>query len=549
VQFIPTLPKAGDIVGRKYRIAASIGAGGMGVVYEALHVDTEGPVALKWLNPELSSSAEAVERFKIEARAMGRIHHPNVVAVHDLGEHEGSLYLVMELLKGGSLRKRMEQGRMSLAECLQVLFPVMRGVAAAHSVKVLHRDLKPDNIFLAESPDGLEAAPKVLDFGIAKLCSDSERTSAVSAKTTMMGTYQYMPFEQLHGRKDLDDRVDVYALGCVLYSMLSGRLPYQADNPVDLALQMLQADPKPVTVHQSGLPSGLSQVIAKALARDRAERFASVDQFALALEPFAQGLRYRGMAPRGAVDAPLAGGPARIDSPLAQWPMADHGYATAPLPTPFAVVESQAVDPAQVKTAPGRPSRAPRRSRAPYWLAAAGAAALLAALGGKWLSSGANHGAPPPAPPAAPQAEANATGMPALPASALPLAHPDAGPSHVEEWANPVVSAEVTDPAEPSVASRAGTNPTAPTPGVEPALQPAPNAGKPSAASRRPRASSDEHADAGAGVAAKPTASDPLALPPPTVRRGALPQTQPLDMTELPAPAWAKPPSAKRSGH
>jgi hypothetical protein len=521
VQYTATLPKPGDLIGRKYRIVASIGAGGMGVVFEAVHVDTDGPVALKWLSPELSSSPEAVERFKIEARATGRIHHPNVVAIHDLGEHEGSLYLVMELLKGSALRKRMERGPMSVVDACQVLFPVMRGVAAAHAVKVLHRDLKPDNIFLAESPDGLDAVPKVLDFGIAKLCSDSERTSPVSAKTTMMGTYQYMPFEQLHGKKDLDDRVDVYALGTVLYSMLAGRLPYEADNPVDLALQMLQAEPQPVTAYQPGIPAGVAQVVTKALARDRADRFASIDQFALALEPFAQGLRYKGSQAGGRPSQAALGAPAAAQT-------------ATPLPTPFVVDAA-----ASVTTARSGPAVRPRKpSRMPVWL---GGAASVAVVAGAlfWLRD--KEPSKPPAPPAAPHVRDHVAAQAPVPASSLPVGHAEAGATHVEEWASPVVQAvDVLDQAPPATPAR-----------ELPTLAVPSNAGKPSAGARHDKPHNAERA-AGArppAGAPKPSASPaaeaqtPAA---PSVRRGAFqPSTQELDMTELPAPSWAKQPSGK----
>jgi eukaryotic-like serine/threonine-protein kinase len=287
------LPKPGDLVGRKYKIIRPIGSGGMGVVYQAINVDTEGHVALKWLNPQLSSSAEATERFKREAKVTARIQHPNVVAVHDCGEHEGQLYLIMELLRGCSLRERLNKEPMVPESACRLLLPVMRGVAAAHAAGVLHRDLKPENIFLCELPDGLEPVPKVLDFGIAKLGYDADET-ALSAQSAVLGTYQYMAPEQLRRQRDLDARADIYAMGVVLYRMLTGAMPYDADNPVDLALQILQSEAPRLSQHISSAPSELEKAVARALARDRYERYPSMNEFAVALEPFTGGLRYRG---------------------------------------------------------------------------------------------------------------------------------------------------------------------------------------------------------------------------------------------------------------
>jgi len=341
-----------------YRVLRRVGAGGMGVVLEAINLDTEGKVALKFLSPELLGNPEAVKRFRLEAKATGRIQHPNVVAVHNIGEHQGQLYLVMEFLRGQSLRDHLTKGLFAVERALNILFPVMRGVAAAHAVGVLHRDLKPENIFLAEA-DGLEPTPKVLDFGIAKLTSEAEGTSA-SARTAFMGTYQYMAFEQLHARKDLDVRVDVYALATVLYHVLTGALPYKADNPVDLALAMLQSDPTPITRHDSSLPAGLSDVITVALARDREQRFPDIDTFATALEPWAGGLRYRQTVAGASFASPMQPG-VRAAHPtpsgVAGWQSpgpSDSGRvpSVAPSPTPFVVRK----DPDEPVTVPKRRS-------------------------------------------------------------------------------------------------------------------------------------------------------------------------------------------------
>ncbi|MEY4580116.1 MAG: hypothetical protein RL701_4819 [Pseudomonadota bacterium] len=330
------MPEREEIINGKYRILDRLGAGAMGVVFTAVHMDTEKQVALKWLNPALSSLPSSVERFKREAKLTGRIHHPNVVAVHDCGEHEGQLYLVMEYLHGRTLRARMAEapaGRMLLDEALGVLFPVMRGVAAAHAALVLHRDIKPENVFLAESPDGLDPIAKVLDFGLAKMQQDVSFKRQLSMPGSVLGTYQYMAPEQLQPRVEVDARVDVYALGAMLYEMLTGAPPYRADNPVDLVLQLHDGEPPLLTAHVPELSDELSHVVAKALARARDERFASVEDFAFALEPFTTQHQFRGSGARN--------------------PSAVAAAAPAPLPTPKPLSLTQRIELGQRAAGPG----------------------------------------------------------------------------------------------------------------------------------------------------------------------------------------------------
>lgn len=292
----PVLPATGDLVASKYRVLGRIGSGGMGVVFEGVNIGTDTPVAIKCLNPELVRAPWAVQRFQREAKVTGRIQHPNVIFLYDYGWHEGCPYLVMELLKGVSLRTYAAGRRLTPEDACRIMFPVMRGVAAAHAVGVLHRDLKPDNIFLQQSPDGLEPVPKVLDFGLAKLDGSRNDMPALSAIGAVLGTYHFMAPEQLRPQGELDVRVDVYALGAILYGLLTGRLPYEAENPIDLALQVLEAEPALVTEHVASLSPELASVVARALCRDREQRYPTVDAFADGLKPFAPALSYRGSA-------------------------------------------------------------------------------------------------------------------------------------------------------------------------------------------------------------------------------------------------------------
>lgn len=290
------MPQIGDVISDKYRILERLGAGGMGVVFLAVHLDTEKRVALKWLNPAIAQVPTGKERFKREAKATGRIHHPNVVSVHDWSEHLGELYIVMEYLSGCTLRAHLMQAhnhRLAVESALSLMFPIMRGVAAAHAVRVLHRDLKPDNVWLAESPDGLPPVPKVFDFGLAKLRNATGLSAKLSVPGSVLGTFQYMAPEQLTAHAELDERSDVYSLGAMLYEMLAGAPPYRADNAVDLMLQLRAGDPPPLHTIDAEVPAGLSEVVGLALARDPGERYASVEVFAAGLESWSGAKRFR----------------------------------------------------------------------------------------------------------------------------------------------------------------------------------------------------------------------------------------------------------------
>jgi serine/threonine protein kinase len=359
------LPSSGQLIDGKFRIVRQLGAGGMGVVFEAVNESTERHVALKFLAPALSSTVEPTERFKREAKATARIHHPNVVAVQDFGEHDGRLYLVLELLKGRSLREWLLERPLNFEDACKVLIPVLRGVAAAHAVGVLHRDLKPDNVFMTDSADGLEPVPKVLDFGLAKLTSATDaKGTDLSATGSAMGTYQFMAPEQLRGLGEIDARADVYAVGAILFNMVTGTTPYRADNPVDLAIQIIGSE-APSLDSLVRVPPGAAAVVARALARERNARYGSIEELAVALEPFAGGMLFRGG--RSAPPGPRRATPASI-RPGAE-------SSVTPLGTPFhAHSDDETVYPL------------PRRYGAGAWLAIA--LGLSVAIGGTILLVG-----------------------------------------------------------------------------------------------------------------------------------------------------------------
>ena len=281
----PHVLDEGDVVGKKYRITGVLGRGGMGVVYSAIDEYTQRPCAVKFVTAA-KRDGEYAERLIREAKNAGRIHHRNVVDIFDYGETEHGVFLVMEQLQGFTLTRALDtSGFMPPEQAIGILMPACRGVATAHKFGVLHRDVKPDNIFLCVDDTGQATGVKVLDFGISKRSDPKRAGKALTRSGEVMGTPRYMSPEQLRGKKDLDERSDVYALGCVLYEMLEGECAFDARTFSHLREAKLAGEMRPF---EKDLPHGLQLVIKRALAISRDERYADVAAFAEALEPFAQ---------------------------------------------------------------------------------------------------------------------------------------------------------------------------------------------------------------------------------------------------------------------
>jgi serine/threonine protein kinase len=281
------MPKVGDVIADKYQVEQLIGVGGMGAVFAATHRFTGKRVALKVMLPELATDEDAVQRFLREANAAGRINHPNVVDVYDVGQHEGSNFLVMEYLHGEPLTSAMARRDMTPTEVLALIGPAMRGVAAAHRQGVVHRDLKPDNIFLAYEEDGVRREAKVLDFGISKLSNEGPLNPRLTKTGAVVGTPYYMSPEQIRGSSQLDKRADVYAFGVILYEALTGRVPFHADTYGALVLEIATGTPAPPDQLVPGMPSELSRVVLRAMARDAAQRYPNIESLISALESHA----------------------------------------------------------------------------------------------------------------------------------------------------------------------------------------------------------------------------------------------------------------------
>ena len=315
------VPVPGDIVSGKYRVERVLGTGGMGCVLEATHQVTGKRFAVKWLLPDLSGHGDAVQRFIREAQVAGRFEHPNVVEVYDVGQERGSFFMVMELLQGESLGARLRRtGRLTPEDTCALIIPCLRGVHRAHQAGIVHRDLKPDNIYVCTATAETPETPKVLDFGISKVTARAGEVNASITRTGLvMGTPHYMSPEQLRG-KDMDHRVDVYAFGVILYELLSGKLPFPGDTYGELAVKIATETPVPLLKENPRLPPGLVTVVNRAMARDPAQRYPSLDELGRALEPFSSGVRFD-MAhsslrsPKAAAPTPSSG-TLRLETPL-----------------------------------------------------------------------------------------------------------------------------------------------------------------------------------------------------------------------------------------
>ena len=268
---------SGHYLGR-YHLLERLGEGGMAVVYKAYDTNLEREVAIKIIRqgafpPE--ALEEVLKRFEREAKALARLSHPNIVKVYDFGEHEGSPYLVMEYLSGGTLKHKLGTP-IPWQDVIHLILPIARGVAYAHQHGILHRDIKPANILITENNE-----PMLTDFGIAKIF-EGERLPALTASGMFMGTPEYMAPEQWMG--NTSPQSDLYSLGIVIYEMITGRKPYIADTPAAILLkQTSEPLPRPGKF-VSGLPDTVERILIKALARAPEDRYEDMNAMVRALE-------------------------------------------------------------------------------------------------------------------------------------------------------------------------------------------------------------------------------------------------------------------------
>jgi len=265
---------SGSLLG-SYRITGELNRGGMGAVFRARHELLGKDVAIKLLRPELSANTEMVERFFQEGRVATAIRHPGIVEVFDFGYHEdGRAYLVMEFLDGETLAARLATKGLDEIEAAVIARGIASALGAAHAKGIIHRDLKPDNIFLVPDPDMPSGErPKVLDFGIAKLAEEDHRRTSRTRTGALMGTPAYMAPEQAKAAGEIDQRADLYSLGCVLYEMLTGSPPFMAEGAGEIIAMQMFSEPEPPTTRRPGVSAEMARITMRLLRKDPEARF------------------------------------------------------------------------------------------------------------------------------------------------------------------------------------------------------------------------------------------------------------------------------------
>jgi len=266
-------------IGDEFVLGRLLGRGGFAEVYAATESRLKRQVAIKVLRADLILSQDLSERFRREAEAVAKVRHPNIIPIYQVGEHEGLSYYVMPLVDGGTLRARMDQGPLPIAEAQRITREIASALAAAHAAGIVHRDIKPDNVML----EGGDARVVVTDFGIAKALSADD--TALTGTGIIVGTPLYMSPEQAMGDKLVDARSDIYSLGVVAYQLFAGKPPFEGSNAQDVILKHISSAPRPLDAVRKDVPPDVSDAVMRCLRKSPADRWASAADFAAALLP------------------------------------------------------------------------------------------------------------------------------------------------------------------------------------------------------------------------------------------------------------------------
>jgi serine/threonine-protein kinase len=449
----------GDVIAGKYRVERCLGEGGMGAVLAARHMALGQRVAIKVMHPELAANEQAVLRFTREGQAAARLQSMHVTRVLDVGQLEsGAPYLVMEYLDGKDLSAVLQaRGPMPLADVAGYLLQAGEALVEAHAAGIVHRDLKPANLFLTADAYG-QACIKVLDFGISKLSSDAAgmpgSAVAMTATSVVMGSPLYMPPEQMRSTRDADARSDVWALGVILYELLTARPAWTGETLSEVCVRVA-TDPAPsVRSSRTDLPPGIDVIIARCLQKDPTQRYQQVIDFMQALAPFAGPeqrqivLRLQNL-PRGAAASlgQALAGQNKSAAASSRASLANQPGVAPPEPAGTGVAWGS-----QTHVSPTG------RSRALKWGSAAVIITALAAASVYWKAtrapttpatasaSMATVGSITAAPAPDPSSSAHAASLTALPVVAAPSSLPDAMPQE----SAPRASAAIVTSAEPA---------------------------------------------------------------------------------------------------
>ena len=327
---LPKPPAVGDLIAEKYRLMRTLGRGGMGRIFAADHLLLGTTVALKFMHPHLARERGAVARFGREARAAAMLKSVHAARIIDVDQlPSGELYIVMEYLEGTSLETIATEGRgLATADAVTYIVQACDAIAEAHENAIVHRDVKPANLFLTKGKSG-EPVIKVLDFGLAKSTAPSTDGfastgfSAVSGQA--LGTPNYMAPEQING-SPVDGRADIWAIGATLYELLTGRLAFPGENAAVAFDEVLKGPPPPLRAHRPDVPEALVAIVERCLTRDPGGRFASVRDLVRALEAMALAMPWTAsVAPRPAGE---------LDMPFVAGPITTARFVTVPAPAP-----------------------------------------------------------------------------------------------------------------------------------------------------------------------------------------------------------------------
>jgi hypothetical protein len=331
-----------------YRVEARIGRGGMGEVYRAEQLSLGRKVALKVLRPDLAADQGFRRRFLRESMVAAGIDHPNVIPIYDAGEVDGQLYIAMRYVEGFDLATLLwREGRLDLARTLAIMTQVAGALDAAHARGLVHRDVKPSNILLAPAAGGAGESCYLCDFGLIKQMHSD--TDAETATDQLVGSVPYVAPEQVEGT-EVDGRTDVYSLGCAIFHCLAGSPPYQGQTDVEVVFAHLRGEPPPLSSRVAGLPPALDRVLARAMARDKQDRYLTCSALVAAAADL--------LAPGGRVRAPLVDDDTRsMDRPR---PPAAAATRRAEAPTQAGAIRPVASVVAPPATVAGPPAPAPR---------------------------------------------------------------------------------------------------------------------------------------------------------------------------------------------
>lgn len=427
---LETILRPGQVVGGKYCVDKLLGKGGMAAVWAGTNQRTGKQVALKVILRSFASTAGADEMFRREALAASRVNHPNVVNVFDVVDHEGMACIVMELLDGEHLSSYLaRKGVLSVEEAIALLLPAMRGVAAANARGIVHRDLKPQNIFLCMGPDGSVLTTKVLDFGIALVMEKATDPRAETVITTH-GTPAYMSPEHITNAPEVDQRVDVYGFGVLLFEALTGHLPFSGEPGPSLLMRIVHEPAPKATLYRPDLPSAMVDIIECALAKEREARHPTLNHFIRLLEDqlLPASLLPRSLTPIMGISRFEHASETGVADPVMQILRREASGSQRSQPTQSLFVLSSGSDGLSVRSGLGQVGPHGDEAGAVVQRPGSGVRKVLASVGAfvgalllvAWLATPRHHSAPSPTPPSASTAPRHPSSLTSRPDSVTP---------------------------------------------------------------------------------------------------------------------------------